>query len=184
MSQSIPVNTAGTGTSPVPALALSADLVERGLSLRGEVGSDVEFLRRLYISMRWDELAPLIDWTDSQKITFLASQFDAQRHHYGEYYAEADFAIIERLGEPIGRLYLFRSPREIRIVDIGLLPEWRSHGIGTLFLQAVFAEAANAGQKVSINVEVFNPAKRLYERLGFHEVEQSGPYWLMEWTAA
>lgn len=174
---------AGAGASPVPVLVLCADLVGRGLSLRREVEGHVDFLRRLYISLRWDELIQ-VDWPDEQKIAFLESQFSAQRHHYGKYYSQGDFAIIERHGEAIGRLYLFRSPREIRIVDIGLLPEWRSHGIGTLFLQAVFAEAANAGQKVSINVEVFNPAKRLYERLGFHEVEQSGPYWLMEWTAA
>lgn len=174
---------AGAGVSPAPVLALSDELVGQGVSLRREVTSDEDFLRRLYISLRWEELVPVIDWTDQQKITFLESQFTSQRHHYGKYYAQGDFAIIEREQTPIGRLYLFRSPRETRIVDIGLLPEWRGQGLGTLFLRAVLAEASAAGRKVSINVEVFNPARRLYDRLGFREVEQSGPYWLMEWVA-
>lgn len=174
---------AGTGETPVPALVLSAELVGQGLSLRREVDGDVDFLRRLYISLRWDELVD-VEWSDDQKIAFLQSQFDNQRFHYGKYYSQGDFAIIERHGEAIGRLYLFRSRREIRIVDIGLLPEWRAQGLGTLLLKSVLAEGQTAGQKVSINVEVFNPARRLYDRLGFKEMEQSGPYWLMEWTGA
>ncbi len=181
MTQQISV--AGTGVSPVPVLVLSADLVGRGLSLRREVETDVDFLRRLYISLRWDELVN-VEWPKDQKIAFLESQFDSQRIHYGKYYSQGDFAIIERHGEAIGRLYLFRSPSEIRIVDIGLLPEWRGQGLGTLLLNSVLAEGQAAGRKVSINVEVFNPARRLYDRLGFREVEQSGPYWLMEWTGA
>jgi ribosomal protein S18 acetylase RimI-like enzyme len=34
---------------------------------------------------------------------------------------------------------------------------------------------------VTIHVEVFNPALRLYERLGFKKVAENGPYHLMEW---
>jgi len=30
-------------------------------------------------------------------------------------------------------------------------------------------------------VERFNPALRLYQRLGFRHVEDQGPYYLMEW---
>lgn len=172
---------AGTGLSPVPVLVLSAELVGQGLSLRREADGDVDFLRRLYVSLRWDELALLIDWTDQQKVAFMESQFAAQRAHYSTHYSAGDFAVVERSGAPIGRLYLYRSKREIRIVDIGFLPEWRNQGLGTLFLRAVFAEAAEAGKKVSIHVEVFNPARRLYQRLGFREMSQQGPYLLMEW---
>ena len=34
---------------------------------------------------------------------------------------------------------------------------------------------------VTIHVEVYNPAMRLYERLGFRPIEDRGPYRLMEW---
>ena len=43
-------------------------------------------------------------------------------------------------------------------------------------------EAAAAGKDVSIHVEKFNPAMRLYRRLGFATEEDKGVYDLMRWT--
>jgi hypothetical protein len=44
------------------------------------------------------------------------------------------------------------------------------------------SEAAAAG-KPRIHVERFNPALRLYERLGFRPIEDKGVYLFMEWRA-
>jgi hypothetical protein len=38
-------------------------------------------------------------------------------------------------------------------------------------------------RSVTIHVELDNPVRRLYERLGFVDVEQRGLYTLMRWTA-
>ena len=43
-------------------------------------------------------------------------------------------------------------------------------------------EAAAAGKTLSIHVEKNNPARRLYDRLGFREINDVGVYLLMEWT--
>jgi ribosomal protein S18 acetylase RimI-like enzyme len=43
------------------------------------------------------------------------------------------------------------------------------------------AEGARTGRFVSIHVEAFNPALRLYERLGFREAGRTHVYLLMEW---
>lgn len=48
-------------------------------------------------------------------------------------------------------------------------------------MQDVLDRAASAGKKVRIHVEHNNPALRLYERLGFEQVEEQGIYYLMEW---
>jgi ribosomal protein S18 acetylase RimI-like enzyme len=77
-----------------------------------------------------------------------------------------------------------RRPAEIRLVDIAFLPEFRSGGLGTSILRDLLAEGEAAGKPVTIHVEVYNPAMRLYERLGFRSVEERGPYRLMEWRAA
>jgi len=166
---------AGAATGP----ALPAELAARGFSLRRERPEDLPFLERLYISVRWVELAPL-DWPEEAKLGFLSQQFSFQVQHYRTYYAAADFGILEHDGVPMGRLYLFRGSSDLRIVDISLLPEWRGAGIGTLLLRAVLAEARASGRTVSIHVEKFNPAQRLYRRLGFREIGEDGPYWLME----
>ena len=168
--------------NPLSPLALPVDLTAQGYSLRQETEQDRPFLERLYLSVRWDELAPA-PWPDEQKRAFLSWQFALQHKHYTEHYCDADFAVLDQAGVPAGRLYLFRGATDTRIVDISLLPEHRGRGIGTGLLTAIFAEAAPDQRSVSIHVELFNPARRLYDRLGFQEVSRDGVYALMEWRS-
>jgi ribosomal protein S18 acetylase RimI-like enzyme len=81
---------------------------------------------------------------------------------------------------PAGRLYVARWREEIRIVDIALLSEHRGMGIGTQLLRDLISESEDSGKPLSIHVERFNPALRLYERLGFRAVADKGVYLLME----
>ena len=162
-------------------LAMPAVLVQQGFALRSETAADVPFLRRLYISTRWEERAAVANWTDEQKIAFLESQFVAQRRHYLAYFANAAFDVLEEDGIPAGRLYLDRQDKRLLIVDLALLPDWRNRGIGTALIEAVFAEARLCGKEVSISVEKFNPAQRLYERLGFRKYAEDNVYWFMYW---
>lgn len=90
--------------------------------------------------------------------------------------------MIEVDGEPAGRLYVHRGPAEIRIMDIALAPPFRGRGIGTALLRDLMEEAGASGRALSIHVEVNNPARRLYERLGFAPAGEHGVYVLMTWT--
>jgi ribosomal protein S18 acetylase RimI-like enzyme len=161
-----------------------AALAEQGYALRPETENDVPFLRLLYISTRWEELAPIIEWTEAQKVAFLESQFALQRHHYRTYYGSADWGVLEHADTPMGRLYVDRQAKTLLVVDVSLLPEWRRRGIGTALMLDVCAEARAGGKTVTIAVEKYNPAQRLYRRLGFHETSDEGIYWFMEWGAA
>ena len=67
------------------------------------------------------------------------------------------------------------------MIDIALMPEHRGAGIGTKLLKELQEEAKAAGKKLSIHVERFNPARRLYERLGFQQVEEKEVY-LCSWN--
>jgi ribosomal protein S18 acetylase RimI-like enzyme len=147
--------------------------------LRPSAEADRAFLKQVYASTRADELA-LLAWTDEQKAGFIAHQFEAQDAHYRNHYDDAAFDVIEVDGEPAGRLYVHRGPSEIRIVDIALAPAFRGRGLGTRLLRALIAEAEDGGRKLSIHVEVNNPARRLYERLGFRRAGEYGVYLLME----
>lgn len=133
----------------------------------------------MYASTRQEELAQT-GWSEEQKASFLRQQFEAQSRYYREHYAGAEFSVILSDGRPAGRLYVARWPGEIRIVDIALLPERRNRGIGTKLLEDLIAESEASGKPLSIHVERFNPALRLYERLGFREVADKGVYFLME----
>ncbi len=147
--------------------------------LRPATDADLPFLLRLYASTREEELAG-VDWPPEQKEAFVRQQFAAQHAWYQEQYAGSAFDVVVVDGEPAGRLYVARWEREVRIVDISLLPAYRGRGIGSVLLAALFTEAEAAGKPVSVHVERFNPALRLYTRLGFACREDKGVYLLLE----
>jgi hypothetical protein len=49
-------------------------------------------------------------------------------------------------------------------------------------LKDILAEGVRNGKRVSIHVEMFNPALALYERLGFRKQREIGVYHFMEWS--
>ncbi len=151
------------------------------VTLRPATDADYAFMRKLYASTREEEMQRF-PFDDAQKRVFLDQQFAAQFEHYGVHYPTCERNIIETDGQPIGRLWIDEWRDQIRLVDIALLPEWRGSGIGAALLRDVLARGAVAGKPVTIHVEAYNPALRLYERLGFEQVDTSGVYYLMRWT--
>jgi GNAT superfamily N-acetyltransferase len=146
-----------------------------GLRLRPEADSDTPFLCELYASVRADEVAPL-PWPDELKHKFLSEQFFLQRKHYREHYVAAEFLVIEQAQRRIGRVYLHRSEVEVRLMEISLIRELRGHGNGGRLLRALLQECDADGLPVTLHVEPPNPARRLYERLGFVAVEHGPVY--------
>jgi RimJ/RimL family protein N-acetyltransferase len=156
------------------------------LHLRTITANDEENLYQIYASTRTEELAQLSNWTSSQKEAFLRSQFAAQHSYYQNNYKGAHFWAIEYKHQIVGRLYLHTHYEEpsMRIIDITLLPAWRNKGIGTQILLALQEFAEDMDRSVTIHVESFNPAMKLYKKLGFELVSQTnGVYHLLEWKA-
>jgi GNAT superfamily N-acetyltransferase len=153
------------------------------ITLRPATPADMPFLRQVYASSRSDELAATA-WTETEKQIFCDGQFEAQDLHYRKHYPGCEYLVIERAGQPIGRLYRDRRPDEIRVVDIALLPTERGRGVGGRIMQDILTEAGSAGLVVRIHVELSNPARRLYERLGFELVESGDVYDLLSWTSS
>jgi ribosomal protein S18 acetylase RimI-like enzyme len=149
-----------------------------GLTFAAAGEADLPFLARVYASTRADELAQ-VAWSDADKAAFCEMQFRAQQAHYAGHYPGMQQLVVLRGGQPIGRLYLDRWPREHRLVDIALLPGHRRQGFGGALLRDLMDEAAAAGKALSIHVEKFNPAMHLYDRLGFRKAGEYGIYDLM-----
>jgi ribosomal protein S18 acetylase RimI-like enzyme len=158
-----------------------ARAADSGLTFRRSTDADLPFLARVYASTRAEELA-VTPWSDAQKAAFLDMQFRAQHADYRKNYPEADWLVTMRAGEDIGRLYIERWPTQHCLIDIAFLPEHRGKGLGEALLRDLMDEAAAAGRTVSIYVEKFNPAMRLYRRLGFTTEEDKGVYDLMRWS--
>jgi ribosomal protein S18 acetylase RimI-like enzyme len=172
---------ARAGVAPAPACPFPTRPGFRFMpvSLRPIGPLDMPFLLALYSSTREEELSR-VAWTPMQKEAFLRQQFEAQHTYWRAHYTDTSWDVIELDGKAIGRLYVSRWPDDIRIVDIAILPEHRSRGIGTALINGIFAEGDSSGRKVSIHVEMFNPARALYERLGFSVAGEHGVYLRLE----
>ena|ERR1051325_8779772 len=150
------------------------------IRLRPVLMSDEEFLFSVYASTRMEEM-DLVDWNTSQKEAFLRMQFRSQDRFYRDNYLGADYWIILKDEQPVGRLYIHKRAEEIRIMDIALLPPYRQLGIGSFLMNQILDEAAKNNLPVTIHVERFNPAMHLYQRLGFRLAEDRGVYYFMRW---
>lgn len=141
--------------------------------------SDRAFLLALYAELREPDVRAL-GLQGAAANAFVAQQFDAQASAYARYPGLASQLILDS-GAPVGRLLVAHWAHEVRIVDLAIVAAARGRGIGTLLLEQVQREAHSQGVPATIHVERFNPAWRLYERLGFTlaEEREDGVYVLL-----
>jgi ribosomal protein S18 acetylase RimI-like enzyme len=142
------------------------------VALRPLTPADAPFVARVFASSRARMLALL---PDGMRDAIAAQQLAAQTAGYAHRHPDADVDVVLVDGEPAGRLYVAREAGAIHVVDIALLPEFRGRGTGTALLRALLEEADAGGKRVRLQVEKTNPARRLYERLGFTVAADSGP---------
>jgi ribosomal protein S18 acetylase RimI-like enzyme len=147
------------------------------VTLRPAADEDRPFILSVYASVREPELEaagmPREQWG-----AFIEHQFEAQSQAYASY-RDTTFEVVLVGGEPAGRLIVARWPEELRVVDIALLPRYRGRGVGKELMRSLLEEADGRGVKASIHVERFNPAQRLYTRLGFRPVAEAGSVYLL-----
>ena len=148
------------------------------VSLRPTTEADEDFLLELFAGTRRDEFKFLLA-DETQVEALIRMQFNLQRQQYDAGYPEADHNIVLRDGQPIGSLFVDESDEEFTLVDVALLAEHRNSGLGTYLIQQLLRRATNKGKPVRLHVLKSNPARRLYERLGFSRVAEDGMYFEM-----
>ena len=141
------------------------------VTLRPVRPEDDAFLRKVYGSTRADALSrtPL---GPAQQQAFINMQFDAQRDDYLRRFPAAQYLVVFRGDQRIGRLYVAKEAQEFRILDVTILPECRNAGIGTGLINDLIDEAARARKPIRIFLDNGSPSVRLFERLGFTKVEE------------
>jgi ribosomal protein S18 acetylase RimI-like enzyme len=151
----------------------------QAIRFREITSTDTEADYAIYRSTREEELSRS-GWAEDDRTRFVLSQYALQRTQYRQMYLNASFQLIFVGDSLAGRFFANEADSEIRIIDLALLPQWRNRGIGTAILTDVIERARAAGKKVTIHVEINNPARALYERLGFAIVEPRGMHYFME----
>lgn len=81
----------------------------------------------------------------------------------------------------VGRLVLRDEASAVHVLEIALLPEWRSRGLGAAVMREVLHAAGQSGRAVTLSVAADNKALRFYERLGFRIVHAGGADHGLRW---
>jgi ribosomal protein S18 acetylase RimI-like enzyme len=143
-----------------------ADLV----TLRPAVESDAHFA---YSALR----AAMRSYVES---TWGAWDEPWQQQRFLESFVPPTHQIIEESGRPVGCLAVEEHPDHVFLARIFLLPEAQGRGIGTRLTRTVCESAHRRGLPVVLTILKVNPARRLYERLGFTVVGETGTHFRME----
>lgn len=144
-----------------------------GFSLRPVTNDDQEFLYRLFAETNANtfEAAGL----DRQQIdSLLRMQFQAQHQQYQQSFPNSEDFVIESGRECVGRLWLCEHEPDFRIVDIRLLRDFQNRGIGSQVIRHCIQQAETQRKDLRLSVANNNPARHIYERLGFQGQQTNG----------
>lgn len=134
--------------------------------LRRHTDADIPFMKALYRSTREAELRRM-RLTPAQADVFIEQQFQSQLAYYTGHYGNDHLDIVEVDAQPAGRLFVDYRRSEIRIIDITLAASFRGQRLGEFLLRHVIAQSQRRVLPITIHVDHDNPARRLYERMGF-----------------
>ena len=109
---------------------------------------------------------------------------DIQRARFDASFEAGDIQIITVGGRDAGFTALRHEPKDIQLFNIMIAPEFQNRGLGTAVLRDVQAAARARRVPVRLQVMKVNPARRLYERLGFVVSEETPTHFRMVWEPA
>jgi ribosomal protein S18 acetylase RimI-like enzyme len=145
------------------------------LDARTVTPDDAPFLAALHAAGRAAEVAAF-GWDERTTGAFLAQQHAAREQAYAASYPDAEDRVLLVEGTPAGRALVHRTPGRVHLVDLAVLPAHQGRGLGTAVLRSLLDDAASAGSTVRLTVRADNTgARRLYERLGFVALDETGP---------
>lgn len=158
-------------TSDVP------NLQSLGVTARAATPEDAAFLKDLFMQVRSAVFAPL-GMPAEQVCSLLEMQFQGRERQYRNDYPNAETSILERNDARVGAAVTDDREDGLHLIDISIVASHQRGGIG----EALLRDIKRQNERLSLKVENFNPARRLYEREGFVETSNDGVYASMTWT--
>ena len=154
--------------------------VLKTIELKAITKADEAFLYEVYRSTKKQEV-DLWGWSVEQTQTFLMMQWRAQRASYNRQFPTANHYMIVVDQQCVGRLLIEELPDYHHLIDISILPTYQRKGLATSIIVELLQKAREGNKAVLLRVFHTNPARHLYERLGFQVVSGDELYLTMRW---
>ena len=124
--------------------------------LRLAVPADRDFLFEVHRQALGPYIEQTWGWDDGE-----------QRAHFEATFDGGTWQVILVSGQPVGMIRTTETATRVYLDDIEILPDFQHQGLGSAIVSWVIREASAAGKPTALQVLRVNPARRLYERLGF-----------------
>jgi ribosomal protein S18 acetylase RimI-like enzyme len=135
----------------------------RRVTLQPAKAEHFDFALHLYLLGMRPYMQELNVWDEQQQRANLAAQWKRE---------EVRIILVD--GFDVGWLQVAELPTEIRLQKFFISPQYRRSGVGSEVLSNLLATWRSTGKKIVLKVLKNNPARRLYERLGFSVVAEEG----------
>ena len=138
----------------------------REVTLRAATTADIDLLYGIYRAA----YSPLTsgEWNDIEQSKSFHAGFPLERAR-----------VIIAGSEVIGAIDAERRSDGWFLNNIEIRPDWQGRGIGSRLVGDLVARAHREGHRVALEVLKVNPARRLYERLGFVVIGETDTHYLM-----
>ena len=138
------------------------------IDFRPAVENDIDFLYTLHIATMKEYVDKTWGWGD----VFQESVFRKN-------YVPANIQIITLANTDIGMLSVEERTEDVFLRAIEIHPINQQQGLGTTIIQHIIDDAARKMKPVRLQVLKVNPAKKLYDRLGFSVIEDTKTHYIM-----
>jgi ribosomal protein S18 acetylase RimI-like enzyme len=126
------------------------------LTYRNAVAGDRDWLFELKKATMRNYVAAVYGWDD-----------EVQRRWFNEKFDPVKIRIIQRDGHDAGLLQVEETSGHVFLAQVEILPTFQNQGVGSAVIRAVIEDAKRKNKPVLLQVLRPNPARRLYQRLGF-----------------
>ena len=140
-----------------------ADILERPAEV-----NDRTFLWDLHVATMRDYVERTWGWDEG-----------FQKDHFRKTFSTEHLRILTCGDHDIGALETHLHPDHLFLARISILPSHQNRGIGTRIVRAIRREAAERNLPLRLQVLKVNPARQLYERMGFTTDGETATHFLM-----
>ena len=142
--------------------------LQNKIGFRSVVEKDIDFLYALHVATMKEYVDQTWGWDDA-----------FQEAVFRKNYAPAEIQIITYDGRDMGMLSVEERDEDVFLCAIEVHPEYQRKGIATAIINSIIHEGVQKTKPVRLRVLKVNPAKQLYERLGFSVVEETPSHYIM-----
>jgi ribosomal protein S18 acetylase RimI-like enzyme len=142
------------------------------VELRPTTAGDYDFVFGVHCAAMRSSVERIYGWDTEWQARYFREHFDPARRQ-----------IIRYCGTDVGYISVEQQETSVFLNSIAILPAYQGRGIGTTLIRRLQHRARTKGMPVRLQVLKGNPARALYERLGFEVIRDTETHYRMEWSS-